>query len=74
MVATFTLPTGSNIHYGMIGGTGSTLPLNRGFEWSIFNIGSVAGAVIISSTGSTNHSYWGNAAIDVNKSATFLQK
>ena len=69
-VVTFTLPTGSNIHSGMIGVT----PLNQGFEWSIINIGSVAGAVLISSTGSTNHTYLGNAAIIVNKSARFGYK
>ena len=71
-VVTNTLPTGSNIHTGMIGGSGSTLPQNQGFEWSIINMGSSTGAVLISTTGSTNHSYWGNAALDVNKSARFL--
>ena len=71
-VVTYTLPTGSNIHTGMIGGSGSTLPQHPGFEWSTINMGSSAGAVLISTTGSTNHSCWGNAALDVNKNARFF--
>ena len=72
-VVTYTLPTGSNIYTGMIGGSGSTLPLNQGFKWSIINMGSSAGAVIISTTGNTNHSCWGNATLYVKKSARCLQ-
>ena len=72
-VVTYTLPTGSDTHTGMIGGSGSTLPLNQGFKWSIINMGSSAGAVIISTTGNTNHSCWGNATLYVKKSAGFLQ-
>ena len=68
-VETYTLPTGSNMHTGMMGGSGSTLPLNQGFEWSSINMGSSAGAVLTSTIGNTNHSYWGNAALDVSKSA-----
>ena len=73
-VITYTLPTGSNIHIGMIGGSGSMLPLNQGFEWSIINMGSSAGAVLISTTSSTKHSYWGNVALDVTKSVRFFYK
>ena len=71
-VVTYTLPTGSNNHTGMIGGSGSTLPLNQGFEWSIINMGSNTGAVLISTTSNTKRSYWGNAALDVTKSARFF--
>ena len=67
-VVTYTLPTGSNIHNGMIGGSSSTLAINQGFEWSIIKMSSSAGAVVISTSGSTNHSYYSNAALDVNKS------
>ena len=73
-VVTYTLPTGSNIYTGMIGGSGSTLPQHPGFEWSTINMGSSAGAVLISTTGSTNHSCWGNAALDVNKSVRYVYK
>jgi hypothetical protein len=42
-VITLTLPTGTLIHSGMLGGNSSTISFNQGFEWSIINTGSSNG-------------------------------
>jgi hypothetical protein len=71
-VSTLTLPTGNLTHGGMTMGTGSLLTLNQGFEWSIINNGSSVGVVIIAS--SSLHSYVGNTAVDIGKSARYFTK
>ena len=71
----YTLPTASNIQAGRLFNNSTfTTPINQGFEWSILNMGSSAGAISISTSGSTHHSCWGNTIIDINKSGRFVTK
>jgi hypothetical protein len=71
-VITLTLPTGNLTHGGMSVNINSTYLLNQGFEWSIINTGSSVGVVIISN--SSLHSYVGNSAVDIGKSARYFTK
>jgi hypothetical protein len=71
-VITLTLPTGNLTHAGMIVGGNITYTLNQGFEWSIINTGSSVGVVVIAS--SSLHSYVGNTALDIGKSARYFTK
>ena len=68
IAVSYTLPTASNIQAGMLFSNSTfTIPINQGFEWSIINMGSSAGAVSIWTHGSTNHSYLGSTIIDISK-------
>jgi hypothetical protein len=71
-VITLTLPTGTLIHSGMLGGNSSTISFNQGFEWSIINTGSSTGVVVIAEN--TSHTLVGNSALDIGKNARFLTK
>jgi hypothetical protein len=71
-VINLTLPTGNLTHGGMIVGGNITFTLNQGFEWSIINTGSSVGVVVI--VQAALHSYVGNAAVDIGKSARFFTK
>jgi hypothetical protein len=56
----------------MLGGNSSTISFNQGFEWSIINTGSSNGVWVIAEN--TSHTFVGNAALDIGKSARFLTK
>jgi hypothetical protein len=71
-VITLTLPTGNLTHGGMTIGNNATFTLNQGFEWSIINTGSSVGVVLIAS--SSLHTYVGNNALDIGKSARYFTK
>jgi hypothetical protein len=71
-VITLTLPTGTLIHSGMLGGNSSTISFNQGFEWCSIYTGSSNGVVLI--VENTSHFFVGNAALDIGKSARFLTK
>jgi hypothetical protein len=71
-VINLTLPTGTLTHAGMIGGAGSTLQVNQGFEWSIINTGTPVGVVTL--TASTAHTIVGDGALDISKRTRLFSK
>jgi hypothetical protein len=60
-----TLPTGAAIHTGM-----PTLGFNQSFQWSVMNLSSSTGNIIMLS--SADHAYIGNATLTPNASYRFL--
>jgi hypothetical protein len=62
---TLTLPSGNAINTGM-----PTVGYNRGFQWSVINLSSSTGNIIMGST--AGHSYVGNATLNTNASYRFL--
>jgi hypothetical protein len=60
-----TLPTGAAIHTGM-----PTVGFNQSFQWSVMNLSSSSGNIIMLS--SANHAYIGNATLTTNASYRFL--
>jgi hypothetical protein len=63
---TLTLPTGTLTDAGIAGGA---LANNKGFDWSIINLGSSAGAVTMAA--GTAHTYVGSATVAIGTSASF---
>ena len=49
---------------------GTSISFNRGFEWSIFNVGSST----CNLSSATNHSIWGNLSINPGTSARYFTK
>ena len=66
---TLTLPTGSATHTGMIGSTGSTIPIEQSFDWSIINTGSATGAITVAA--SATHTTIGALVVAIGASGQF---
>lgn len=62
---TLTLPTGTLTDAGVI----ASLPAQTGFDWTIINLGSSAGAVTLAA--GTNHTLVGSSTIPIGTSAAF---
>ena len=79
IAVTLTLPTGILTHGGMIGGANAsggltnTLAINQGFEWSIINLGSDAGNVILTEA-AIGHTIVGNPIVVIGTSAKFCTR
>ncbi len=61
-----TLPTGTLTDAGILAGS---MPINNAFEWTIINVGSSSGVVVIQA--GVNHTFVGSANVIVNGQATF---